>query len=230
MRRFQREFLECAIEKEAVRFGDFTLKSGRKSPYFFNFGAFDDGRSLSVVAAAFAELIVECGVEFDVMFGPAYKGIPLVAVVAAQLFEKHGISKPFVFNRKEQKEHGEGGVLVGATATLKEGARVLVVDDVITAGTAVREALRLIEATKARVTTLVVSFDREERMEDGTGRSAVQALAADEEVAVLSVANLGNLICLLRSKGDETRVAVADALTVHYEAKCVSSLSVLRGT
>jgi orotate phosphoribosyltransferase len=141
MESYQIEFIEMAIEKKALGFGEFTLKSGRLSPYFFNAGRFDSGQALAVLGACYASAIVASGIEFDILFGPAYKGIPLVAVTAAALSTQHGIDKPYAFNRKEVKNHGEGGAIVGAPLS----GRVLVVDDVITAGTAIREVAGLIE-------------------------------------------------------------------------------------
>jgi len=137
MQGYQREFIQFSIESNVLRFGEFTLKSGRTSPYFFNAGLFNTGARLARLGRYYAEAIVASNIEFDVLFGPAYKGIPLVSAVAVALSEQHGIDKPWVFNRKEAKDHGEGGALVGAE--LK--GRVLVIDDVITAGTAIRESL-----------------------------------------------------------------------------------------
>ena len=170
MRAYQKEFIDLALELEVLKFGEFTLKSGRKSPYFFNAGLFSSGYAAAKLGRAYASAIADSGIEFDVLFGPAYKGIPLVALSAAALAEHQGIDAPYCYNRKEAKAHGEGGTIVGAPL---EG-RVLIVDDVITAGTAVREAYRMIVAAGAEVAGLVISLDRQERGQGNT--SAVQEL------------------------------------------------------
>lgn len=168
----QRAFLDLAIARNVLRFGEFTLKSGRSSPYFFNAGLFDSGAALATLGTAYAEAAARSGIEFDMLFGPAYKGIVLAAITASALAEKHGRDLPFAYNRKEAKDHGEGGTLVGAP--LK--GRVLIVDDVITAGTAIRESLALIRAAGATPAGVLIALDREER---GQGSlSATQELAA----------------------------------------------------
>jgi orotate phosphoribosyltransferase len=180
-------FIELALEYEVLRFGAFTLKSGRRSPYFFNAGHFHDARALARVGAAYADTIVDAGLEFDVLFGPAYKGIPLAVATAVALARDHARNCGVAYNRKEAKDHGEGGVLVGAPLA----GRVLLVDDVITAGTAVREVLPLVEAAGGRVTGIVTALDRQER---GAGtRSAVQELAEELGVPVLAIVTLEDL-------------------------------------
>lgn len=180
-------FLALAREAGALKFGRFELKSGRISPYFFNAGAFAEGRLIAGVADCYADAIVASGVEFDAIFGPAYKGIALAATVAAALWQRHGRSLPVSYNRKEAKNHGEGGRLVGAPPR----GRVLVVDDVVSAGTAFKEACAIIEQAGARVVGLVVGLDRQER---GSGeRSAVEEITAGG-VRVISVATLDALI------------------------------------
>ena len=159
MQSYQREFMELAIRRGALKFGDFALKSGRNSPYFFNAGMFSTGSDLAVLGRCYAAAIVASGIEFDMLFGPAYKGIPLAASIAVALYEQHGVDKPYCFNRKEAKSHGEGGSLVGAPL---EGS-VLVVDDVITAGTAIREVLAIIDQSPATVVGTVVGLDRKEK-------------------------------------------------------------------
>ncbi|MCK9539021.1 orotate phosphoribosyltransferase [Dokdonella sp.] len=184
----QREFLDLALARNALRFGEFTLKSGRVSPYFFNAGRFDTGAALATLARAYAATAVASGLGFDMLFGPAYKGIVLAALTAAALAERHGRDLPFAYNRKEAKDHGEGGVLVGAPLA----GRVLIVDDVITAGTAIRQSLALIRAAGATPAGVLIALDREER---GQGaRSATQELAADEGVPVVAIARLGDLL------------------------------------
>lgn len=191
MRAYKQEFLDLALELGALRFGEFTLKSGRLSPYFFNTGLFSNGYAAAKLGRYYASAIVESKVEFDMLFGPAYKGIPLVALAAAALAEHHDIDVPYTFDRKEAKDHGEGGSVVGAPLS----GRVLIVDDVITAGTAAHEAHRLIIGAGAEVAGLVISLDREEV---GQGaRSAVQELAQELDIPVISIVRLGDVIDLL---------------------------------
>ncbi|MCW8962259.1 MAG: orotate phosphoribosyltransferase [Gammaproteobacteria bacterium] len=196
MQDYQKEFLEFALELGVLRFGEFTLKSGRISPYFFNAGLFNTGRSLSRLGKYYAQSIVDSGVEFDVLFGPAYKGIPLAAVTAVALAEQHGRDAPYCFNRKEVKDHGEGGSLVGAPL---EG-RVLIIDDVITAGTAIREAMDIISANNARAAGVAIALDR---MEKGQGeRSAIQEVESDYDLRVMNIANLELLIHFIEQSGE----------------------------
>ena len=187
-------FLQLALHSQALRFGEFTLKSGRLSPYFFNAGHFDSGARLAELAACYADAVEASGVKFDLLFGPAYKGIPLATALACE-FSRRGRDLPVAFNRKEAKAHGEGGMLIGAPL---EERRVLIVDDVITAGTAIREALGLIRAGGGRVAGIVVALDRQEMLgEAGTAsdrRSAAQTVAAEAGVPVIAVANLHDLL------------------------------------
>lgn len=192
-----RQFLELALEHRALRFGQFTLKSGRLSPYFFNAGAFCDGRSLHLLAQCYADAIVASEIEFDVVFGPAYKGIPLAATVADQLYYSHGINAGFVYNRKEAKDHGEGGVTVGAPLR----GRVVLVDDVISAGTAIAESLALIRSAGAQPVAVAVALDRQERGIDA--RSAVQTLR-DEGLRVIHLASLNDLVDWLEDRDSDT--------------------------
>lgn len=190
---YQSRFLQTALAVKALKFGEFTLKSGRVSPYFFNAGAFADGKALAVMADAYAELIVamrENGQEIDVLFGPAYKGIPLVAAIATTLYHSHGINLPWAFNRKEAKTHGEGGTLVGSEV---HGKRVLIVDDVLTAGTAVRQSLKLLTAAGAQPVGLIVALDRQERVGDNP-RSALMQLREDTGIATEAVVTLDDLL------------------------------------
>jgi orotate phosphoribosyltransferase len=194
MQDYQREFLNSALQLGVLRFGEFTLKSGRRSPYFFNAGLFNSGAALAALGRFYARAIVESGIGFDMLFGPAYKGIPLVAVTAAALAEHHGRDSPWCFNRKEAKDHGEGGQLVGAPLH----GRVLVVDDVITAGTAVRESLALIRGAGATPVGLVIALDRQER---GQGnRSAIDELRDSEHIEVAAITRLEDLIAWLPSR------------------------------
>ena len=188
MHAHQRAFLDLALARDALRFGEFTLKSGRVSPYFFNAGLFDSGAALATLGAAYAQTAVASGIAFDMLFGPAYKGIVLAAVTATALAQQHGRDLPFAYNRKEAKDHGEGGSLVGAP--LK--GRVLIVDDVITAGTAIRQSLALIRDAGATPVGVLVALDREER---GQGElSATQELSREQSIPTVAIARLGDLL------------------------------------
>ena len=194
MQDYQREFLEFALARGVLRFGEFTLKSGRRSPYFFNAGLFNSGAALAALGRFYARTIVDSGMQFDMLFGPAYKGIPLVSVTAATLAEHHGRDLPWSFNRKETKDHGEGGLLVGAPLQ----GRVLIVDDVITAGTAMRESLSMIRAAGAQPAGLVIALDRQER---GQGKkSAIAELRDTEAIEVASIARLEDIIAWLQGR------------------------------
>jgi orotate phosphoribosyltransferase len=189
-----RRFFELALEKGNLKFGQFTLKSGRVSPYFFNAGGFDDGASLAGLAACYADTIVASGLAFDMLFGPAYKGIPLAAATAIALHQRHGRNVPYAFNRKEAKDHGEGGVIVGAALS----GRVLVIDDVISAGTSVRESIDIIRAADATVTGVVIALDRQER---GQGeQSAAQEVSAGFGIPCIAIAGLDDLIAFLETR------------------------------
>jgi orotate phosphoribosyltransferase len=190
MQPHRRRFLELALRAQALRFGEFTLKSGRSSPYFFNAGRFDSGTALATLAGCYADAVDEAGIGFDLLFGPAYKGIPLATALACE-YARRGRDLPVAFNRKEAKDHGEGGNLIGASL---QGRRVLVVDDVITAGTAVREALATITAAGGRAVAIAIALDRQEAAGEGGPHSAAQALAADTGVAVVAVAGLDDLL------------------------------------
>ena len=204
MQPYQQEFLEFALRKGVLRFGEFTLKSGRTSPYFFNAGLFDSGRALASLGRWYAQSIVASGIEFDMLFGPAYKGIPLVSVTAAALAEHHGRDLPWCFNRKEAKDHGEGGNLVGA----KLAGRVLIVDDVITAGTAIRESVELIRRAGATPVGVALALDREERGKEGE-RSAVEEAKREFGVEVASIVRLRDLISWLEQSAPDPAVLTA---------------------
>ena len=183
-------FLDAALRAEALRFGEFTLKSGRVSPYFFNAGRFDSGAALAALGRAYADAIHAAGLDFDLLFGPAYKGIPLATALACAL-AADGRDLPVAFNRKEAKAHGEGGMLIGAPLA---GRRVLVVDDVITAGTAIREALALIRDAGGVPSGIVIGLDRQEIVRDGDPRSAAQGVAEEHGIPVIAVASLADLL------------------------------------
>ncbi|HSS63885.1 MAG TPA: orotate phosphoribosyltransferase [Gammaproteobacteria bacterium] len=189
----KKEFIELAIRCKVLRFGEFVLKSGRKSPYFFNSGLFDSGSKLARLAQHYARAIEASGIRYDMLYGPAYKGIPLVAAVSVALSEDFSRDVPYCFNRKETKVHGEGGSVIGAG--LK--GDVLIVDDVISAGTSVRESVGIISEGGARAVGLVVSLDRQERGPDA--RSAIQAIEEDLGLRVLSIVNLDDLVAFLQS-------------------------------
>jgi orotate phosphoribosyltransferase len=197
MQDYQREFLDFALARGVLRFGEFTLKSGRTSPHFFNAGLFNTGSALAALGRFYARAIVDSRIEFDMLFGPAYKGIPLAAVTAAALAEHHDRDVPYCFNRKEAKDHGEGGSLVGAPLA----GRVLIVDDVITAGTAVRESLALIRAAGASPVGVAIALDRQER---GRGAlSAIQEVERDEGLAVAGIVRLDDLLGWLAERGQD---------------------------
>ena len=193
MEAYQRQFIELAQQYDVLKFGEFTLKSGRVSPYFFNAGAFSSGRALAALGRCYARRIVDSGIAFDVLLGPAYKGIPLASATAVALADQHGLDVPFAYNRKEAKAHGEGGVLVGAPLR----GRVLVIDDVITAGTAVREVIAMIEAAGAELAGVAIGLNRQER---GAGElSAIQEQAY--RVPVLSIVDMNHIIEYLEASG-----------------------------
>jgi len=188
MQAYQREFIRFAIERGVLRFGEFTLKSGRTSPYFFNAGLFNSGAALAQLGRFYASAVADSGIGFDVLFGPAYKGIPLAAATAISLAEHHQRDLPWCFNRKEAKDHGEGGTLVGAPLN----GRVLIIDDVITAGTAIREVMQIISAQNAQAAGVLIALDRQER---GQGQlSAIQEVERDFGIPVVSIVSLAQVL------------------------------------
>lgn len=190
----KKRFIRLALECEVLRFGEFKLKSGRLSPYFFNAGLFNRGRALAELGTCYAQTIVDRQLAYDVLFGPAYKGIPLVATIAIALATQHNIDKPWAFNRKEAKAHGEGGSIVGSGID----GRVLIVDDVITAGTAIREAVDIIDAAGGRPSDVMIALDREEK---GRGElSAIQEVERDFSIGVHSIITLTDLISYLEAE------------------------------
>ena len=201
--RFQQDFIELALECDVLQFGEFELKSGRMSPYFFNAGKFSTGGALARLGRCYAAALRASGVHFDMLFGPAYKGIPLVSTTAMALSEQHGVDLPFAFNRKEAKTHGEGGNIVGAPLA----GDVVVIDDVMTAGTAIRESMAMLNESSARGAGVVIGLDRCER---GDGeRSAVQQVEQDWGLTVVSVVSLHDIIAWVESN---------PAMTQHREA------------
>ncbi len=211
MQDFQKNFLNFVIENEILRFGEFTLKSGRVSPYFFNAGLFDTGEKISFLARSYADAIVDSGIDYDVLFGPAYKGIPLATATAMALANKHKINKPYCFNRKEAKDHGEGGSIVGAELA----GNVLIVDDVITAGTAVREAADIIGNNGAQLNGIAVAMDRQER---GTGSlSAIQEIEQSYQIKIVSIISLQNIVDFLMTAEDAKLQPHLNAVVAYRE-------------
>lgn len=196
MKEYQRKFIEYALNKQVLKFGEFTLKSGRVSPYFFNAGLFNTGRDLAFLGRVYAAALMDSGVSFDVLFGPAYKGIPIAATTAVALAEQHQRDVPYCFNRKEAKDHSEGGTLVGSPLQ----GKVMLVDDVITAGTAIRESMAIIAAHQATLAGVMISLDRQEK---GRGEiSAIQEVERDYHCRVLAIITLADLIAYLEEKGE----------------------------
>ncbi|NVK22992.1 MAG: orotate phosphoribosyltransferase [Kangiellaceae bacterium] len=209
MQDYQRQFIELALSKNVLKFGEFTLKSGRLSPYFFNTGLFDSGSDLAQLGRCYAETIVQQKIDFDVIFGPAYKGIPLVSAATMALSDQHNISAPYSFNRKEKKDHGEGGTIVGSPLA----GDVLIIDDVISAGTAIRESIDIIKANGANPKGVLIALDRQEK---GQGElSAVQEVEKDYGIPVYSIIKLNDLINYL--KQDPQQAAFYDKVVEYRE-------------
>jgi orotate phosphoribosyltransferase len=204
MQENKKRFIELAIKYQVLRFGEFTLKSGRVSPYFFNAGLFNSGYALAELGSCYAQVIIDNEISYDVMFGPAYKGIPLVSAIVYALSVNHGIDKPYAFNRKEAKDHGEGGLIVGAELN----GSVLIVDDVITAGTAIREAVEIIQAEGAVTSAVLIALDRQEKGQSDL--SAIQEVHRDYGIQVFSIITMADLIDYLAT--DETVSQHLDAM------------------
>ena len=205
MKDYQREFIEFALEKQVLRFGEFTLKSGRTSPYFFNAGLFNTGRDLARLGRFYAATLSDSNIAFDLLFGPAYKGIPIATTTAVALADHHDLDIPYCFNRKEAKTHGEGGSLVGSPL---EG-KIMLVDDVITAGTAIRESMEIIKAHGAELSGVLIALDRQEK---GQGElSAIQEVERDFGTQVISIVTLADVISFLEEQA-ETNPEVTQSL------------------
>ena len=204
MKDYQKEFIEFALEKQVLKFGEFTLKSGRTSPYFFNAGLFNTGRDLARLGRFYAAALEDAGIDYDVLFGPAYKGIPIATTTAVALADHHDKDVPYCFNRKEKKAHGEGGTLVGSE--LK--GKIMLVDDVITAGTAIRESMEIIADNGADLSGVLIALDRQEKGK--AELSAIQEVERDFGTKVISIVKLADLISYLEAKGtmDEHLAAV----------------------
>ncbi len=207
MQENKKRFIELAIKYQVLRFGEFTLKSGRISPYFFNAGLFNSGYALAELGSCYAQTIIDNGIDYDILFGPAYKGIPLVSAIVYALSVNHSIDKPYAFNRKEAKDHGEGGLIVGAE--LK--GKVLIVDDVITAGTAIREAVDIIHSEGAKTSAVLIALDRQEKGKSDL--SAIQEVNRDYAIDVYSIITMADLIDYLAA--DETFTKYLDAMQVY---------------
>jgi len=210
MEQYQNDFLDFMLEIGALKFGEFTLKSGRVSPYFFNAGQFNQGNHLSQLGQFYAQAIEASGIKFDVLFGPAYKGIPLVAATAIALNDSFNRSVPYSFNRKEAKDHGEGGSIVGHPL---EGD-ILIIDDVITAGTAIKEAKDIINANGAKTKGVVVALDRQEK---GNGElSAIQEVEQNFGIAVVSIINLSHIVDYLKANNDKNIISRIESYRSQY--------------
>ncbi len=210
MQQYQKDFVDFMLEIGALKFGEFTLKSGRVSPYFFNAGSFNTGEHLSKLGKFYAQAIQENGLDFDVLFGPAYKGIPLATATAMALNDSFGKNVPYSFNRKEAKTHGEGGDIVGHAL---EGD-ILIIDDVITAGTAIREAMDIIDANGAKAKGVIVAVDRQEK---GKGdKSAIQEVEEKFGITVLSIVSLSHLIDYLKQGNDQALIGRIESYRDQY--------------
>lgn len=196
MENYQKEFLSFAIDIGVLKFGEFTLKSGRQSPYFFNSGLFNTGRSLAQLGSFYAQAIIRSGVEFDMIYGPAYKGIPLASALAIALANNYEKDLPYAFNRKEVKDHGEGGIIVGSPLQ----GKVLIIDDVISAGTSVRESIDIIIAQGAQPAAVIIALDRQEVGK--TDKTAIQEVEGEFGIPVVSIVCLGDLVNYLEQQTD----------------------------
>lgn len=211
MKPYQRDFIEFAIEQNVLRFGEFTLKSGRVSPYFFNAGLFSSGQALAKLGRFYAASLMEANVPFDVLFGPAYKGIPLATTTAVALYDHHDLDTPYVFNRKEAKTHGEGGSLVGAALQ----GNVMIIDDVITAGTAIREVMAIIQQANAAPAGVLIALDRQER---GQGElSAIQEVERDFGMPVISIVSLNDIMTYLAEQDSPEFAQHLDAVKAYRD-------------
>ena len=215
MKSYKSEFIEFALDRQALKFGEFTLKSGRKSPYFFNAGLFNTGKDLALLGRFYAAALMDANLKYDVIFGPAYKGIPIVSSTVVALSEHHNVDVPYCFNRKEAKDHGEGGNLVGSSIYQQ---RVMLVDDVITAGTAIRESMRILEDNQSKLAGVLICLDRQEK---GRGElSAIQEIKQTYHCDVISIITLDDLIqYLYRDPSRKDQVVQVEAYRSEYGIK-----------
>ena len=209
MQAFQQQFLDYCIQRGVLRFGEFTLKSGRVSPYFFNAGLFNTGADLNALGNFYAQAIHHAGVDFDVLFGPAYKGIPLAAITAASLYREFEFDRPYAFDRKEKKDHGEGGQIVGAELR----GDILIIDDVITAGTAIRQSMQLIESLGARTRAVTIALDRQEKGQGDT--SAIEELK-QQGIIVIPIIRLQDIMSHLQQGGNAEQLKAIEAYRERY--------------
>ncbi|KAI9306255.1 orotate phosphoribosyltransferase [Cunninghamella echinulata] len=216
MKAYQKEFIEFALANDVLKFGSFVLKSGRTSPYFFNAGLFNSGKTLGAIGRFYAAALVDAGFKYDVLFGPAYKGIPLVCATALSLANDHNLEAPYAFNRKEKKDHGEGGNIVGTP--LK--GDILVVDDVITAGTAINESIEIIRANQCQISGVLVAVDRAEVAPDGSGKSAIQAVQEKNNIPVRAIITMDHIMEFMEEKGTyEKELALMKEYKAQYGIK-----------
>ena len=216
--RGQADFVDFLLAQDVLKFGEFTLNSGRVSPYFFNMGEVSDGQAFAELGRAYADAILTANIEFDLLFGPAYKGIPIAVATAVALAEK-GVNVGVAFNRKEAKDHGEGGMLIGAAVT----GRVLLVDDVLTSGKAIRSAVELIQQTGAEIAGVVIAMDRQEVLSMGQSNStAVQGLTEELRVPVISIATMAHLIQYLGDAGSEDAQQWLNSMLAYQAEYCLS--------
>jgi orotate phosphoribosyltransferase len=209
MQAYQSQFLDYCLQRGVLKFGEFTLKSGRVSPYFFNAGLFNTGADLAALGNFYAKAIQQAGVEFDLLFGPAYKGIPLATITASSLYQQHARDIPYAFDRKEVKDHGEGGQTVGSPIQ----GRVMIIDDVITAGTAIRQSMQLIESLGARVTAVTIALDRQEK---GQGElSAIQELE-QLGIQIITIIRLDDIIQHLKNTGQSSQLDAVNSYQERY--------------
>ena len=215
MKSYKSEFIEFALDRQALKFGEFTLKSGRKSPYFFNAGLFNTGKDLALLGRFYAAALMDANLKYDVIFGPAYKGIPIVSSTVVALSEHHNVDVPYCFNRKEAKDHGEGGNLVGSSIYQQ---RVMLVDDVITAGTAIRESMRILEDNQSKLAGVLICLDRQEK---GHGDlSAIQEIKQTYHCDVISIITLDDLIhYLYQDPSRKDQVSQVEAYRAEYGIK-----------
>ncbi len=215
MKSYKSEFIEFALDRQALKFGEFTLKSGRKSPYFFNAGLFNTGKDLALLGRFYAAALMDANLKYDVIFGPAYKGIPIVSSTVVALSEHHNVDVPYCFNRKEAKDHGEGGNLVGSSIYQQ---RVMLVDDVITAGTAIRESMRILEDNQSKLAGVLICLDRQEK---GRGDlSAIQEIKQTYHCDVISIITLDDLIhYLYQDPSRKDQVTQVEAYRAEYGIK-----------
>ncbi len=215
MKSYKSEFIEFALDRQALKFGEFTLKSGRKSPYFFNAGLFNTGKDLALLGRFYAAALMDANLQYDVIFGPAYKGIPIVSSTVVALSEHHNVDVPYCFNRKEAKDHGEGGNLVGSSIHQQ---RVMLVDDVITAGTAIRESMRILEDNQSKLAGVLICLDRQEK---GRGElSAIQEIKQTYNCDVISIITLDDLIqYLYRDPSRKDQVIQVEVYRSEYGIK-----------